>query len=136
MIENTLTNARPRSKTVDAVRQAHSTGGHLRIPCGNVELAGIGSGITLATSIGSAGHRHGIDLLIMDWQEPVALGIVVLTAGCFLWSRLRPKKPFQPDTHCGCHAPGAGSTGNQPSMVFKARKGKRPQIIVRNQRSQ
>jgi hypothetical protein len=67
----------------------------------------------------------------MNWQQPAALAIVGLTAGIFLWRRLRPRKfDFRRDTHCGCSSP--GQTGSKSSIVFRARKGERPEIVVKD----
>jgi hypothetical protein len=65
----------------------------------------------------------------MDWQQLVALTIVGIAAALLLWSRFRPRKfSFQRDTHCGCsgdhHSP-------PPSIVYRARKGESPQVIVK-----
>jgi hypothetical protein len=66
----------------------------------------------------------------MDWQQTAALSVVGLTAGIFVWSRLRPRKfNFQRDTHCGCSSP--AQTAPQNSIVFHARRGERPQILVK-----
>jgi hypothetical protein len=65
----------------------------------------------------------------MDWQQLVALVIVGCAAVLLAWSRFRPRKfRFERDTPCGC----AGS-GKPPqyNVVFRARKGERPQVIVR-----
>jgi len=66
----------------------------------------------------------------MGWQEILALSIVALTAVAFAWSRWRPR-PFslQRDTHCGCAA--ANSSPARQSIVFHARKGERPQVVVK-----
>jgi hypothetical protein len=65
----------------------------------------------------------------MDWQQAVALLIVAVTAGFFLRARLRPRKfSFERDTHCGC----ASQPATQGSIVFHARKGERPQIVVKS----
>ena len=66
----------------------------------------------------------------MDWQEAIALTIVAGTAGVFLWRRFR-RRPFdfKRDTHCGCSSP--AQTNPQSSIVFRARKGHRPEVIVR-----
>jgi hypothetical protein len=65
----------------------------------------------------------------MDWQQLVALAIVGVTAGLLLWSRFRPRKfSFERDTHCGC---AAGQSAPRYSVVFRARKGGRPEVIVR-----
>jgi hypothetical protein len=67
---------------------------------------------------------------IMDWQQIAALGIVGATAMVFLWAKLRPRKfSFEKDTHCGC---GSNSgPANKTSIVFSARKGQRPKILVK-----
>jgi hypothetical protein len=63
----------------------------------------------------------------MDWQKIIASAIVAGTAAIFLFAWLRPRKfDFKRDTHCGC-APAA--PGN--SIVFRARKGQRPQVIMK-----
>ena len=69
----------------------------------------------------------------MDWQQLLALLIVVCTAGVFLRSSLRKKKKFsfEKDTHCGCASD--SQIGPAQSIQFKARKGERPRVIVRNQ---
>jgi hypothetical protein len=47
----------------------------------------------------------------------------------FLRAKLRKRKfSFEHDTHCGCASP-AGGGG---SIVFHARKGQRPQVIVKS----
>lgn len=66
----------------------------------------------------------------MDWQQPTALAIVALSVALLAWSRLRRRKfQFGRDTHCGCSSP----AGNAPqsSIVFHARKGETPQILVK-----
>lgn len=67
----------------------------------------------------------------VNWQTVVALTIVTAAAAGLLWGRLRRRKfSFQRDTHCGCSAP--SHTGTGQSVVFHARKGERPQVIVKN----
>jgi hypothetical protein len=64
----------------------------------------------------------------MDWQKIASFMIVAATAGLFLWTNLRRRRfSFQRDTHCGCAAP----SGSRQSIVFQARKGERPKIIVK-----
>jgi hypothetical protein len=64
----------------------------------------------------------------MDWQKIASLVIVAVTAGTFLWAKLRKRKfSFEHDTHCGC----GSSAGSKNSIIFHARKGQRPQIIVK-----
>jgi len=66
----------------------------------------------------------------MDWQQLVSLGIVAATAGLLLWSKFRVRKfSLQRDTHCGCSAAGPGAS--QSSVVFRARRGERPQITFK-----
>ena len=66
----------------------------------------------------------------MDWQEFAALTIVVLTAAAFVWSRFRRRRfSFERQTHCGCSSGGQNSRGQ--SIVFHARKGERPQVLVK-----
>jgi len=66
----------------------------------------------------------------MDWQQLVSLAIVGIAAGALLWSRFRPRKfSFHRDTHCGCSA--GSQSGPQQSIVFRARKGERPQVLVK-----
>jgi len=72
-------------------------------------------------------------LASMDWQQLAALGIVGVTAALLLNSWLRRRKlkfSFERDTHCGCGTP-SRSTGRQPSIIFRARKGERPEILVK-----
>ena len=68
----------------------------------------------------------------MDWQQLVALLIVATAAGLLLWGRLkrqRRKFDFQRDTHCGCSAP--SGTASKSSIVFHARKGEPPRVLVK-----
>jgi hypothetical protein len=66
----------------------------------------------------------------MDWQETTALAIVVVAASAFAWARFRPRRfSFQRDTHCGCSSP--ASSHQPPSIMLHARKGERPEVIVK-----
>jgi hypothetical protein len=66
----------------------------------------------------------------VDWQQIVSLVIVGVAAGALLWGKFRPRKfSLQRDTHCGC-ASVNGSTP-QSSIVFRARRGERPQITLK-----
>ena len=68
----------------------------------------------------------------MDWQQLLALLIVACTAGIFVWSRFRTKKfSFEKQTHCGCDT--RAPIGPAQSIQFKARKGERPRVIVKNE---
>ena len=67
---------------------------------------------------------------IMDWQQTVSLGIVAVAAGALLWGRFRRRKfSFERDTHCGCSTPQSAEA--QQSIVFRARKGERPEVRVK-----
>jgi hypothetical protein len=66
----------------------------------------------------------------MDWQQLTALAIVVITAAIFIWQRFRRRKfSFEHSTHCGCSA--AGQTPPRGSIIFRARKGERPEVVVK-----
>ena len=66
----------------------------------------------------------------MDWQTLVALFIVAATAGLLLWGKFGPRKfSFQRGTHCGCAA--LPSSAPQGSILFRARKGKRPEVLLK-----
>ena len=71
----------------------------------------------------------------MNWQQAVSLGIVALTAAIFLWAmiaaRLRPRKlSFARNHTCGCSSP--DRSASHASILFRARRGERPQILVRS----
>lgn len=71
-------------------------------------------------------------LPIMDWQQVLALLIVASTAALFAWSKLRRKKfSFARDTHCGCSS-GTAQIGPAQKIQFKARKGGRPTVVIKN----
>ena len=65
----------------------------------------------------------------MDWQQVLSLGIVAATALAFAVARWRRRKfIFQRDTHCGCQA---GGMVERSSIVYAAKKGERPRVIVK-----
>lgn len=67
----------------------------------------------------------------MDWQQVASLLIVAATAGLFLTARLRRRKAvWRRETHCGCGSGARPDAGG--SIVFRARKGERRQIIVKS----
>ena len=69
-------------------------------------------------------------LILMDWQQPLALLIVGSTAVAFVWHKSRSRKfSFEHDTHCGCNT---APIGPQQRMTFRARKGERAQVIIKN----
>jgi hypothetical protein len=69
----------------------------------------------------------------MNWQQLVSLSIVGIAAALLFRNQFRRRKfSFARDTHCG----GCGSshdTRSQPNVVFRARKGERPQIVIKMQ---
>ncbi len=66
----------------------------------------------------------------MDWQQLVALLIVATAAVLLVWSRLRRRKfQFGRDTHCGCSS--AAGTASRSSIVFHARKGEQPRVLLK-----
>jgi len=66
----------------------------------------------------------------MDWQQLVSLVMVAGAAVLLLGSRFRRRKfSFERGTHCGCAAVPASSPQN--SIVFRARRGERPRILVK-----
>jgi len=65
----------------------------------------------------------------MDWQKIVALMIVAVTAALFIRARfMRRKAKFPCDSGCGC---ASNTAAPGPSVVYHARKGERPEIIVK-----
>jgi hypothetical protein len=66
----------------------------------------------------------------MEWQQLVSLMIVAAAAGLLSWSRFHRRKfSFQRDTHCGCSA--VSPVHSQSSIVFRKRKGERPEVLVK-----
>ncbi len=66
----------------------------------------------------------------MDWQQLVSLVIVAVAAGLLLVGKLRRKRfSWERDTPCGC----VGATGASTSstIIFRARKGERPEVRVK-----
>jgi len=66
----------------------------------------------------------------MDWQQAVSLSVVGAVLAVFAWKMFRPRKfDFKRDTHCGCSAP--DGPADKSSILFHARKGERPEVIVK-----
>jgi hypothetical protein len=65
----------------------------------------------------------------MAGQEIAALSIVGLTAAAFAWRLARPRGVGK-KKGLACSCAGA-SPRSMPTMVFKARRGERAQILVR-----
>ena len=67
---------------------------------------------------------------IMNWQQAVSLGIVGATAAILLWNKVRRRRfSLVRDTHCGCAS--VRQPAQQGSIIFRARKGERPQVLVK-----
>lgn len=65
----------------------------------------------------------------MDWQQIVALAIVGIAAFLLVRSQLRPRGHcLSKAGPCGCSATGPAPKG---SITYRARKGERPQVIVK-----
>jgi hypothetical protein len=66
----------------------------------------------------------------VDWQQLVSLIIVAGAVGLLLRSKIRrPAFGIQKDMHCGCAS--VRAPGGQGSITFRARKGHRREIIVK-----
>lgn len=66
----------------------------------------------------------------MDWQQLAALVIVGIAAFLLIRSRLRPQGHcLSKDNPCGCSA--SGGPAPKGSITYRARKGERPQVIVK-----
>jgi hypothetical protein len=66
----------------------------------------------------------------MDWQQTVSLVIVVSAAVMLVGSNFRRRRfSFERDTHCGCA--GVPESSPQSSIVFRARRGQRPEVLVK-----
>ena len=101
-------------------------------PCAERTRAGGQNSIGKAAAK-NRGCRRGISGYVagVNWQTVVSLVIVTLAVAGLLWGWLRRRKfSFARDTHCGCSA--AQHSPNTSSIIFHARKGERPQIIVKS----
>jgi len=77
-----------------------------------------------------AQRRIEIMLPPMDWQQIVSLIIVGVVAVALGWGGIRRRKfSFARATHCGCSTVNRSSPGS--SIVFHARKGERPQVLMK-----
>lgn len=66
----------------------------------------------------------------MDWQQWVSLVVVASAAVLLLESKFRRRKfSFERNTHCGCAA--VQESSPRSSIVFRARKGARPEVLVK-----
>jgi len=65
----------------------------------------------------------------VDWQQLISLAIVAATGAAFVWARLRRRRfRFERDAPCGCSSSGDPT---RSSIVYRARKGERPEVIVK-----
>jgi hypothetical protein len=66
----------------------------------------------------------------VNWQQVLSLLIVAVAATALLWGRFRRRKfRFGQATACGCVS--NASPAAQPAIIFRARKGERPQVHVK-----
>jgi len=83
---------------------------------------------------GKANHRLRREIFRLcfgvNWQQIISLSIVA-AAAVMLWRSKfsRRKFSFERDTHCGCSA--SVHARPQHSVIYRARKGCRPEIIVK-----
>src|SRR3982751_791775 len=98
-------------------------------------MAGKGSGSVVRTGEGKS-KSFCCTLVVsgylatMDWQQPVSLMIVGTAAVMLLGGIFRRRKfSFEKDTHCGCVS--RQRVAPQHSIVFRARKGERPQVWIK-----
>ena len=83
----------------------------------------------IVSKIPYCAEREREYLSFVEWQHVVSLGIVGAVAALLAWGKFRPRKfSLERDTHCGCSASGHST---QNSIVFRARRGERPQITVK-----
>jgi len=69
----------------------------------------------------------------MDWQQLASLFIVAVAGVWLAGSKLRRRRfSFERRTDCGCL--GAGRAGGAASVVFRARKGGRREVVVKMKR--
>ncbi len=70
-------------------------------------------------------------LRFMDWQQLVSLGIVAAAAALLAWGKFHRRRwKWQEQTHCGC-AGVAGDSVSKSTIVFRASKGRRPEVHVK-----
>lgn len=72
----------------------------------------------------------------MDWQEFVALAVVILTAALFAWGGLRRRARNALagqgcGAGCGCSGASAAPMRSAPTSVWRARRGERPEVRVK-----
>jgi hypothetical protein len=68
----------------------------------------------------------------MEWQQIVALSLVALTASLMARNAARRwlRSPLR--AHGACLCPGSAGQQPPPSILYHARKGERPRIIIRD----
>jgi hypothetical protein len=66
----------------------------------------------------------------MNWQTPVALGIVALVVVAFLWHRFRPRRfSLTRDTACGCASRPGGA--KPPGYIVHGRRGEPQKVTLK-----
>ncbi|MBK9137970.1 MAG: hypothetical protein IPM17_04305 [Verrucomicrobia bacterium] len=69
----------------------------------------------------------------MDWQQVIALLIVGGTVGAIVWRGWKRRRGGAagacPGGGCGC---GGATSQDKPRIIYRARKGQRPEIILKS----
>lgn len=65
-------------------------------------------------------------LIPVDWQEIISLAVVTVTAVIFVTVRLWRHQKHHEFALCNC----SSKVRRQGSIIYRARKGERPQIII------
>jgi hypothetical protein len=69
----------------------------------------------------------------MSAQEGIALAVVSLTAALFVrsWVKRRRRMPWEQAHGCGCPGNKGEAALGGPSIIYRGRKGERPEVVVR-----
>ncbi len=70
-------------------------------------------------------------LLSVDWQQPIALAVVIATAATVLWRLFRPAR-FRLNKSLPCGCAGAGSGIRPPGLLVHSRRGERPTVSMKH----
>jgi hypothetical protein len=77
----------------------------------------------------SCGEAKEVYYKSVGWQDIIAMLIVAGTAGTFLWARMKRKK--RPGLQKACGSCAEGQVAGGPSIIFHARRGEQPRIVVK-----
>jgi hypothetical protein len=67
----------------------------------------------------------------VNWQELLALGIVAVTAGLFVRSWVAGRRGGKLTAKGGCGCSGSGGLQGGNSVVYRARRGEKPEVVVK-----